>query len=131
MDKQKAEKVPASKGIKSEGMREEPNLRRGVVFITPNNEYYRNKNLGFGWAITHETETELTWGEDVKEESERSEYEIRYDFVSREKLIKRVPKLMEDITEVDFHTFYHLLWTLSTHRMVQRMRQEDRKEGGE
>ena len=70
MDEKKAEGVSASKDTnsKSEGMEEEPNLRRGVVFITPNNGYYRNKNLGFGWAITHETKTELTWGEDVKEE---------------------------------------------------------------
>jgi len=36
---------------------------RGVDFVTPNNEYYRNKNLGFGWAIKHENETEITWGE--------------------------------------------------------------------
>jgi len=40
-----------------------PNLRRGVEFVTPNNEYYRNKNLGFGWAIKHENETEIMWGE--------------------------------------------------------------------
>ena len=70
MDEEKAKEVSASKDVKSKGMREEPNLRRGAVFITPNNEYYRKKNLGFGWAITHETETELTWGEDVKEELE-------------------------------------------------------------
>jgi len=48
--------------------KQEPNLRRGVVFITPNNEYYRNQNLGFGWAITHETKAELTWGEAVEVE---------------------------------------------------------------
>ena len=42
------------------------NLRRGIVFITPNNEYYRNKNLGFGWAILQESETEITWGEATK-----------------------------------------------------------------
>ena len=72
MDEKKAEGVSASKDTdsKSEGREGKPNLRRGVVFITPNNEYYRNKNPGFGWAITHETKTELTWGEDVKEEPE-------------------------------------------------------------
>ena len=59
----------------------------------------------------------------------RSEYEIKNDFVSREKLIKHVPKLLGDLSDVDFHSWYHLLWTLSTHRMLQRMRQEDKERG--
>lgn len=46
-----------------EKKKEERNLRRGVVFITPNTEYYRRKNLGFGWAVVEENKTEMTWGE--------------------------------------------------------------------
>ena len=43
----------------------EPNLRRGVVFITPNTDYYRRRNLEFGWVILQESESEITWGEKV------------------------------------------------------------------
>ena len=31
------------------------------VFITPNHEYYREKNLEHGWKILGETPNEITW----------------------------------------------------------------------
>ena len=76
--------------------KEKPSLRRGVVFITPNNGYYRNKNLGFGWAITHESETELTWGEDVKEKSKE-----RLDSVITSLLNRLSLRQCEEILECD------------------------------
>ena len=56
--------------------------------------------------------------------SKQTEYERKNDLVSREELIKNVPDLMKDLNYVDFHSLYHLLWTLSTHRMLERMRRE-------
>lgn len=31
------------------------------VFITPNTEYYKEKNLAYGWRIIGETICEITW----------------------------------------------------------------------
>jgi len=60
----------------------------------------------------------------------RTEYELRNGLVSRNELIKHVPELMDDLNDIDFHCWYHLLWTLSTQRMMERMRQEEHEKGG-
>ena len=68
---------------------------------------------------------------------ERTEYEEKNSLVSRKELIKNVPSLMEDLDDVDFHSWYHLLWTvstqriLSTQRMLKRIRQRERDEVNE
>ena len=60
----------------------------------------------------------------------KTEYEQRNDLVSREELIKNVSKLMEELNDVDFHSYYHLLWTLSTQRMLERMEEKRKERGG-
>jgi len=58
---------------------------------------------------------------------QQTEYELRNRLVSREELIKHVPDLMNDLNDVDFHSLYHLLWTLSTQQLLERIRQEERE----
>lgn len=65
-------------------------------------------------------------GNITEEEDNRTEYEMKNGLVSRKELIKNVPELMEDLNDVDFHSWYHMLWTLSTQRMLERMRQKER-----
>lgn len=55
---------------------------------------------------------------------QQTEYEQKNGLVSREELIKNVPSLMEDLNEIDFHSWYYLLWTLSTQRMLERIRRQ-------
>lgn len=62
---------------------------------------------------------------------QQTEYELKNRLVSREELIKHVPDLMKDLNDVDFHSLYHLLWTFSTQRMLERIRQEEREVKGE
>ena len=57
-------------------------------------------------------------------EYKQTEYEIVNGLVSRKELIKNVLNLMEDLNDIDFHSLYHLLWTMSTQRMLERMRRE-------
>jgi hypothetical protein len=65
-----------------------------------------------------------------KTETDQSEFEVKHGFVSRMKLNRYILDLMDDLTDEDYHSLYHLLWTLSTHRMQQRHK-EQRKERGE
>ena len=58
--------------------------------------------------------------------SKQTEYERKNGLISKEEIIKNVPGLMKNLSDVDFHSYYHLLWTLSTHRMLERIRRQER-----
>ncbi len=48
----------------------------------------------------------------------RSEYEKKHDFVSRNELIKRVPGMLEELDDADFHTVYRLIWSLTSKKAL-------------
>jgi len=58
----------------------------------------------------------------IKKPDKRTEYERKNDLVSREDLAKNVANLTGELTDQDFHAFYHL----STARLLQRMNKAER-----
>jgi len=58
---------------------------------------------------------------------QQTEYELRNHLVSKDEPIKHVPDLMKDLNDVNFHSLYHVLWTLSSQRLLEQIRQEERE----
>jgi hypothetical protein len=64
-----------------------------------------------------------------KTDEDQSEYEAKHGFVSRMELNSHILDLMDDLTDEDYHSLYHLLWTLSTYRMLERHKKQRKEQG--